>query len=397
MDRLARLKQHAQAAWEVPRDLVLRRYPPFVTGGALPAGQIPVFCFHSLEPVSFERKLRHLAENDYVTLSADEYYAILTGQHTAPERAVVLTFDDGRSSVRTIGYPLMRRLGLKGIVFVVPGRTVSRPGPLPPTLDDIPTGADLESLLARENGADAFLSWEELEALARTGLLDFQSHSLSHARVHVSPRVVGFMHPGLQAGYGPLDAPLIHSEGRDLFAAEVPLGTPLLRDAPRLSEATRFYEDPTVRDTCVAHVAQHGGARFFEQRGWDEDLQRLVAARAVTGRHESAAERERAQREELAGARRVLEERLGQPALDLCYPWHVAGPSAQRLAREAGYRTAWCGKVHGAPITPVGGDPLQIARIGEDYVELLPGRGRGRLAEVLKAKFGRRFAAARAV
>jgi hypothetical protein len=52
--------------------------------------------------------------------------------------------------------------------------------------------------------------------------------------------------------------------------------------------------------------------------------------------------------------------------------------------------------VHGAPITPVGGDPLQIARIGEDYVELLPGRGRGRLAEVLKAKFGRRYAAARA-
>ena len=36
--------------------LLLRRYPPFVTGGALPAGQIPVFCFHSLEPVSFERK-----------------------------------------------------------------------------------------------------------------------------------------------------------------------------------------------------------------------------------------------------------------------------------------------------------------------------------------------------
>jgi hypothetical protein len=170
-----------------------------------------------------------------------------------------------------------------------------------------------------------------------------------------------------------------------------------LRDAPRLSEAIRFYEDPGVRDACVAHVAERGGARFFEQRRWDKALQHLVAGQALTGRHESAAERERAQREELAGARRMLEERLGKPALDLCYPWHVAGPSAQRLAREAGYRTAWCGKVHGAPITPVGGDPLQIARIGEDYVELLPGRGRGRLAEVLKAKFGRRFAAARAV
>src|SRR5262249_43501738 len=54
---LKRLARHAREAFEVPRDLLLGRYPDFVTGGALPKGQVPVFVFHSLEPESFGRKL----------------------------------------------------------------------------------------------------------------------------------------------------------------------------------------------------------------------------------------------------------------------------------------------------------------------------------------------------
>jgi hypothetical protein len=69
----------------------------------------------------------------------------------------------------------------------------------------------------------------------------------------------------------------------------------------------------------------------------------------------------------------------------------VAGELARRLTREAGYRAAYCGKLSGVPITLSGGDPLSIARIGEDYVELLPGRGRGSLAGVLSLKWRRRL------
>ncbi len=38
-----------------------------------------------------------------------------------------------------------------------------------------------------------------------------------------------------------------------------------------------------------------------------------------------------------------------------------------------------------------GGDLRSLARIGEDYLELLPGSGRATLAEVLRAKWRRRF------
>jgi peptidoglycan/xylan/chitin deacetylase (PgdA/CDA1 family) len=388
---LERLKRHAKAAWEVPRDLVLGRYPEFVTGGPLPKGHVPVFCFHSLEPESFGRKLAHLAENGYVTLSCEEYFQHLMGSRPAPGKAVVLSFDDGRGSVRTVGLPLMRRYGMKGIVFIVPGRTVSRAGPLPPTWDEVRRGeAKAESVLGREHAEDAFLSWEEIAELTRSGLFEFQSHSLSHARVHTTPLLSGFMTPELRRGYGPLDVPLVHDGERDVPADEIPLGTPLFRSEPRLSEALRFYEDPEVRTACVARVAEEGEG-FFVRKGWQRELRRLVGERHLSGRVEGAEAREAAIHRELAGARRAIEERTGREAAHLCYPWHVSGPTARRVAREVGYRTAFCGKVRGVPITLPGGDPQAIARVGEDYVELLPGRNRGDLTSILGAKWRRRF------
>lgn len=386
---LRKIGRQAREAWEVPRDLLLGRYPDFVTGGPLPKGQVPVFVFHSVEPVSFGAKLRHLADNGYVTLSAEEYFQVLMGCRPAPDKAVVLTFDDGRGSLWSVGGPLLRRHGMRGIVFLVPGRMASRPGPLPPTCDDVRSD-EAASALRREEGDGAFLSWEEVGALARSGVFDFESHTLSHSRIHTGPTVKGFLTPAQQHGYAALDVPLVHDGERDRPAFELALGTPLLRSEPRTSEALRFYEDPGIREAAVERVAARGGPGFFHRDGWERELRRLVDARRITGRPETPEERERAIRHELFESKRLIEEHLGRPVLHLCYPWHVAGPTARRLARDVGYRTAFCGKVAGVPITLPGGDPHGVARVGEDYVELLPGRDRATLTAVLRRKWSRR-------
>jgi peptidoglycan/xylan/chitin deacetylase (PgdA/CDA1 family) len=389
---LRKLRRHAGEALEVPRDLLLGRYPDFVMGGPLPRGDVPVFVFHSVEPESFGRKLRYLADNGYVTLSAEEYHQGLLGGRPFPDKAVLLTFDDGRGSLWSVGGPLLRRHGMRGVVFLVPGRTSSRPGPLPPTLDDLERGdATTDAVLGRESGEGAFLSWDEVEALDRSGALEFQSHTLTHARIHVSPFVAGFVTPESRKGYAAMDVPLIADGEKDLLAPDVPLGTPVLRSEPRTSEAFRFFEEPGIRGACVAAVAEGGGDGFFLLRDWEARLKRLVARQPIRGRLEMAAEREEALRRELVEARRTIEERTGRPVKHLCYPWHVSGATARRLALEAGYRTAFAGKVPGVVLTRAGGDPQAIARIGEDYVELLPGRGRTNLAAVLRHKWKRRL------
>jgi peptidoglycan/xylan/chitin deacetylase (PgdA/CDA1 family) len=381
-------------AWEVPRDLLRRRYPPFVTGGELPRGDVPVFVFHSLEPVRFGAQLAHLAANGYRTLGADEYLAVLQGRTPAPERAVVLTFDDGRGSLWTVGAPLLKRHGMMGIVFLVPGRTASRPGPRFPTWDDVEAGrAAAPAVLAREQGAGSLLSWEEVEELAGSGVLDFESHTQLHSRVHVGPSVAGFLTPEMREGYAAFDVPLLGEglrTGRDLLPHEAALGTPLLESAPRTSEALRFHEDPAIRERCVAAVAAAGGAAFFARRDWARRLRQLLPSR-VAGRVESPDDRERALRGELADARTAIEARTRRPSRLLCYPWHAWGPLSRRLAAEAGYVAAFCGKVEGTPITRAGGDLMAVARVGDDYVETLPGRGRRGVATVLARKWRRRF------
>jgi peptidoglycan/xylan/chitin deacetylase (PgdA/CDA1 family) len=339
----------AKAVLEVPHDLLRRRYPPFVTGGALPRGDIPVFTFHGVDAVTFGRQLQYLAENGYRTLSAAEYIDVLTGARPAPERAVLLTFDDGRASTFAVALPLLERLGMKATVFLVPARVRGADAP-PPAL----SGAQ-----------EGFVSWAEVEAMVRSGVFDVESHSLTHARIHTGPRVDRFLAPEDRVGYAAMDVPLIHAGGTDLLAPDVPLGTPLLRSAPRLSEAWRFYEDETIRMALP--------------RG------------PIRGRLETAAEREAAMRRELLEAKRQIEERTGRPVTHLCYPWHAFGPTARRLAAEVGYRTAFCGKVAGVPVTRPGGDLLTIARVGDDYVEMLPGRGRKSLLDVVRHKWRRRF------
>jgi hypothetical protein len=116
-----------------------------------------------------------------------------------------------------------------------------------------------------------------------------------------------------------------------------------------------------------------------------------VASGPVPGRLETPADRAKALRRELADSRSLIEARTGRPVVHLCWPWHVSGPTARRLAVETGYRTAFWGKVPGTPLTEPGGDPFAVARIGEDYVELLPGRGRRVLSSVLRGKWSRRF------
>jgi peptidoglycan/xylan/chitin deacetylase (PgdA/CDA1 family) len=384
-------REHAIEVLEVPRDLLLRRYPPFVTGGPLPRGQVPVFVFHSLELESFGRKLAHLADNGYLTLSADEYLGVITGSRPAPEKAVVLTFDDARGSLWSVGCPLLRRYGMKGVVFMVPGRTAARSGPRLPTWDDVAAGSASKAQVLDREQAAPFLFWEEVEELAKSGVFDFESHTLRHARIPTGPRVVGFLTPALQHGYPAMDVPLFASEQGDLLAHQAPLGAPLLASAPRTSEALRFIEDPALRLACAERVAAEGGEAFFRRPGWNRTLRRLAGAQTLSGRQETREEQAGAIERELRGAREEIEARTGRPVRHLCYPWHVAGPTARRLAADVGYVTAFCGKVHGTPITLPGGDPQAIARIGEDYLELLPGKGRTALGSVLRRKWLRRF------
>jgi Polysaccharide deacetylase len=329
-------------------DLVTRD-PAFVRGGGLEPGDIPVFTFHSLEPRSFERKMSYLKDAGYQALGLAEYLEFLSGRRGTPAKSVLITIDDGRASTWTVGYPILKKLGMRATAFLVTSAVHDSPD-VSKTIGDEPEAA-WPALVARDESRDRpFVTWGEVRAMR--DVIDLGSHTHLHARIPVSTEIDGVMTEAMTRGYGEFDCPFVWIDGRQVRGRDVPPGTPLPVSAPRL----------------LGRPAYRAGDRRFE----------------------TGAEVKDAVRFDLGEARRVLREKTDADATSLCFPWHVDSPLARELAAEVGYVAGFAGKAATAPaISRPGCDPFAIARVGEDYVERLPGPGRRSLFSVLRQKMRR--------
>jgi hypothetical protein len=344
---MALLRRSADAG-RLLLDLVTRD-PAFVRGGGLEPGDIPVFTFHSLEPRSFEGKMLLLRDSGYTTLGLADYLDVMAGRRPAPARAVLLTIDDGRATTWTVGYPILKRLGMRATAFLVTS-AVHDSADASKTIGDVPE-SQWGPLVSRDESPDLpFVTWGEARAMR--DVIDLGSHTHLHARVPVSAEADGSMREAMQRGYGEFDCPFVWIDGRQVRGREVPPGTPLPVSAPRLSGRPAY--------------------------------------RSIDGRFETMAEVREAVRFDLGEARRLIREKAGIDATSLCYPWHVDSPLAREVAAEVGYVAGFAGKASSPPaISRPGSSLLSIARVGEDYVERLPGPGRKSLLSVLRRKMSR--------
>lgn len=91
---------------------------------------IPILTYHAIDdrpsPVcisrdTFARQVAALAEHGYHSYSLAALCADLAAGRALPERAVVITFDDGYTSVHDYAWPLLQRYGFGATMFVVTG------------------------------------------------------------------------------------------------------------------------------------------------------------------------------------------------------------------------------------------------------------------------------------
>lgn len=387
---MGRLSHHLRTSWQknLPqyRALALLRYPAFVY---LPwvhdlGDQLPVFVFHSLEPRRFEMQLRYLSENGYRTARADELVEVLTGVRPLTKRTVVLSFDDGLTSLWTIGHPLLRKYGQVGIAFVVAGLVPE--GEARPTLEDVWRGTERESTVAAlERNGGALANWAELRRMAEVGTVDIQSHSWNHDRVFVSSRIVEFLSPWFDYWhFGRVHLPVYLSNGVENFGRGAPLGTPIYESMPRLQAQRRFMDDETLRESCVSLVRQRGGEAFFREPGWENTLRAHVQSfrdsHGLAERFASEDELNRSVRNDLGLAREIIEWRLGAPVRHLCFPWFYGSRRAVAISREVGYVSNFWGDLPSRRTNRPGDDPFHVVRLPDEYVFSLPGAGRRNLA-----------------
>lgn len=311
---------------------------------------IPVVMYHSVGNVDpdwlwddltmphalFAAQLERLSARRYRPMTLDELHDRRVAGETVGDRRVVLTFDDGYLDNWVFVYPLLKRAGWRGLVYVNP--EFVDPGIEPrPNLEDVWAGR----CHACDLPTRGFLNWAELEIMDRSGILQVGCHSMSHTWYPCGPEIVDFHRPGLSTPWLAWNA---RPDRKSFYLSEdqtgfVPFGTPIHRNGRSLG-VRRYFPDPAQAEAAVAHVATRGGAAYFDSERWREELLAVVtAAGGGKGRHETDEEMLGRYRYEIEEARRVLEQHLSRPILHFCWPGGAYNDTSWDIAEKTGFRT----------------------------------------------------------
>ncbi len=136
-------------------------------GGLTPEGYqlAPVLCYHRfgqqckselcMTAAAFEAQLRYLKDNGYHTINIAELLDFLEFRKALPQKAVMITIDDGYRSVYEIAYPLLLKYGFTATLFIY--------------TDFI-------------GATSSALTWEMLKEMVSKGF-DVGSHTVSHSNL----------------------------------------------------------------------------------------------------------------------------------------------------------------------------------------------------------------------
>ncbi len=157
-------------AFATGQEVVIPRRP-WNPAGVTPGGYqiVPILTYHNLgeqakgrlvlAAASFREQMRYLKTNGYRVVSLADFIEFTRLNRQLPQRAVVLTFDDGYHAFKDHAYPVLKELGFTATLFIY--------------TDWVGAG----------RGA---LSWADLRELAAAGI-DIQAHSKTHADLRRAP------------------------------------------------------------------------------------------------------------------------------------------------------------------------------------------------------------------
>ena len=125
-------------------------------------------------PARFARQMAFLKKQGFIFYTASELTEHFREHGAFPPGAITLTFDDGWKDNYTNAFPVLRRLGIKATIFLVPSCI----------------GQVSRKVQGEGEGARAHLSREEILEMSEHGI-EFGSHSMNHKLLdRISPQEV---------------------------------------------------------------------------------------------------------------------------------------------------------------------------------------------------------------
>ena len=163
----------------------------------LTQNRLRVLAYHAVDsPTGLDEQLHWLRQNFCLIHLSDLHCALDTGQ-PLPPRSVLVTFDDGYRSVLDVGLPVLRRYGVRPVVYLLPGHVgnsepfwwevVAALSPTPADeirrLKKVPNSHREAAVDALQSAASprlqqSQLTWEEAQELGVE--VDLGNHTFTH-------------------------------------------------------------------------------------------------------------------------------------------------------------------------------------------------------------------------
>jgi peptidoglycan/xylan/chitin deacetylase (PgdA/CDA1 family) len=127
---------------------------------------VTILCYHRFGPKrsamtltqpSFESQMDYLARNGYHVTTMERLARFLEGKEPLPKKTVVITIDDGYRATYQIAYPILRKHGFPATVY----------------------------LYSDFAGAGDAMTWPQMQEMIKSGLIEIQPHSKTHANLTV--------------------------------------------------------------------------------------------------------------------------------------------------------------------------------------------------------------------
>jgi peptidoglycan/xylan/chitin deacetylase (PgdA/CDA1 family) len=315
--------------------------------------RIPVFMYHSVGIINtlwdrnqltcpyevFEKQLRFLNINRYTTIHLNDLFEFIVNQKPLPDKAVILTFDDGYADNYIFAYPLLIKYGFKGTIFVNPDFT-------DPHLIKRDRIDQVQSIVGIETGG--FLSWDEMREMESSGLIDIQSHAMTHTWYPCSDEIIDFRHPRddykwMTWNYYRIKKPFLQIDDENL----VRLGQPVYKFEKSLM-TKRYFPDKNLDAFIIDYVDKHGNSDFFNNPDWKNVLISKVdeyrSNHPIEDSYETKAEWLKRLKNELLESKAIIEKQLQKKVSFLCWPGGSGTKEGVMIAKSIGYKMTTAAK-----------------------------------------------------
>ena len=100
--------------------------------------------------------MKYLSDNGYHTITPEDMVDAWENGKELPDKPVIITFDDGYADNYRNAYPILKKYNLQGTIFLISDFVSTYPN---------------------------YLTWTQAEEMQESGLINFESHTLSHEQL----------------------------------------------------------------------------------------------------------------------------------------------------------------------------------------------------------------------